>query len=158
MSDNAPIMGSSVVSFSRLPPLSFARQHSHYSHAFNGRHAFFRAHYRFRGSCYCYSTSRHLPGSSLALCWLQQHASSHCCARCPQQTPQTSGDVRPWLRPLPYWRPVPNAAPTPTCVEVGGTCFSDNQHTCPPDWSCCGSYCLLVGEQCCMTGYYCPNG
>lgn len=44
------------------------------------------------------------------------------------------------------------------CVEVGGTCCSDNQHTCSPDWNCCGGYCSPVGGQCCTTGYYCPDG
>jgi hypothetical protein len=44
------------------------------------------------------------------------------------------------------------------CVQVGGYCCSDNQHTCPPGWDCCGAYCSPVGSQCCATGYYCPNG
>jgi hypothetical protein len=44
------------------------------------------------------------------------------------------------------------------CVEVGGRCCSDNQHTCSPDWNCCGAYCSPVSGQCCTTGYYCPDG
>jgi hypothetical protein len=44
------------------------------------------------------------------------------------------------------------------CVEVGGKCCSDNEHTCSPDWNCCGGYCSPVNGQCCTTGYYCPNG
>jgi hypothetical protein len=44
------------------------------------------------------------------------------------------------------------------CVEVGGACCSDNQHTCPPNWNCCGGYCSPFDAQCCTTGYYCPDG
>jgi hypothetical protein len=77
-------------------------------HTFNSRYVSFRAEYHFRGSIYRYSASRQLPCPRIALCWSQQYASSHCCARCPQPAPQPSVNVRPWLRPLPRWRLLPN--------------------------------------------------
>ena len=44
------------------------------------------------------------------------------------------------------------------CVQAGGTCCNDRQHTCPPGWNCCGGYCSPTSGQCCTTGYYCPGG